>query len=310
MATDLSKTLVIGISSRALFDLETENEIFEEQGLEAYRAYQIEHEDQTPPLGTAFHLVEGILKLNDYCKPGDPPFVEVVILSRNDAGMGIRIFNAIRQHGLDKKIIRAAFVSGASLADYLEAFSVGLFLSKSQTDVQRAVDAGFAAAHIQEPPDGFEPDRDKIRLAFDGDAVIFSDESERIYKEQGMEAFIEHENANARKDLPEGPFGKLLKTLARLQKRLPVQERPVRIALVTARNAPTHERVIRTLRAWNVDIDEAFFMGGWEKEPVLKAFRAHIFFDDQKRHIEPASRTVPSGQVPYIGGGGHEDAAA
>ncbi|MCP5414962.1 MAG: 5'-nucleotidase [Chromatiaceae bacterium] len=309
MKIDPANTLVIGISSRSLFDLEEENRIFLEEGLEAYRAYQIEHEDQPPQLGTAFHLVQSILKLNDYCQPGDPPFVEVVILSRNDAGMGIRIFNGIKHYELDRKITRAAFVSGAPLSDYLEAFSVGLFLSKYDKDVQRAVDAGFAAAHIQEPPDGFEPDQDKIRLAFDGDAVIFSDESERIYKEHGMEAFIEHETANARKDLPEGPFGKLLKTLARLQARLPAEERPVRIALVTARNAPTHERVIRTLRAWNVDIDEAFFMGGWDKEPVLKAFRAHIFFDDQRRHIDTASRTVPSGQVPYKGGG-ENDAAA
>jgi len=224
-----------------------------------------------------------------------------VILSRNDAGIGLRVFNAIREHGLDDKVTRAAFTSGASLANYLEAFSVDLFLSKSAGDVQDAVNAGFAAALIQEPPEGFEPDRDVIRLAFDGDAVVFSDEAERIYQEKGLEAFVNHEREQAQRALPEGPFGKLLKTLSALQRRFPPENRPVRIALVTARRAPAHERVIRTLRAWDVDIDEAFFLGGLPKEPVLKAFRAHIFFDDQATHIEPAARSVPSGQVPYKG---------
>ena len=301
MPVDLSNTLVIGISSRSLFDLEDENRIFEEEGLEAYRAYQIAHEDEPPVPGTAFHLVEGLLRLNGAVEGQDSPLVEVVILSRNDAGIGLRVFNAIREHSLDDKVTRAAFTSGASLANYLEAFSVDLFLSKSAGDVQDAVNAGFAAALIQEPPEGFEPDRDVIRLAFDGDAVVFSDEAERIYQEKGLEAFVNHEREQAQRALPEGPFGKLLKTLSALQRRFPPENRPVRIALVTARSAPAHERVIRTLRAWDVDIDEAFFLGGLPKEPVLKAFRAHIFFDDQATHIEPAARSVPSGQVPYKG---------
>lgn len=308
MSVDLTETLVIGISSRSLFDLEEENRIFEGQELEVYRAYQIEHENEPPKPGTAFHLIEAILKLNEYREEGRPPLVEVIILSRNDAGIGLRIFNAIKSHKLDLHITRAAFTSGASLAPYLEAFSVDLFLSKSEHDVQAAVDVGVAAALIQEPPDGFEPDKDVIRLAFDGDAVLFSDESERIYQkvkaekgnEAAVEAFVEHEKENAKKELPEGPFGKLLKTLAKMNGRFTPKERPVRIALVTARSAPSHERVIRTLRAWNVDIDEAFFLGGLPKEPVLRAFRAHLFFDDQPTHIGPASRSVPSGQVPYL----------
>lgn len=304
MPVDLSKTLVIGISSRSLFDLEDENRIYEDEGLEAYRAYQIAHEDEPPAPGTAFHLVEGLLRLNDASEGHESPLVEVVILSRNDAGIGLRIFNAIKKHGLEDKVTRAAFASGASLTNYLEAFSVDLFLSKSAGDVQDAIDAGFAAALIQEPPEGFEPDKDVIRLAFDGDAVVFSDEAERIYKQQGLEAFVEHERKQARQALPEGPFGKLLKTLSSLQRQFPPEQRPVRIALVTARSAPAHERVIRTLRAWEVDIDEAFFLGGLPKEPVLKAFRAHIFFDDQDTHVEPAARSVPSGKVPYIG---HKD---
>lgn len=299
MAVDLSETLVIGISSRSLFDLESENEIFEHEGLEAYRAFQITHEDEPPGKGTAFHLVEGLLRLNSAVDRDAPPLVEVVILSRNDAGIGLRVFNAIKRHGLEDRVTRAAFTSGASLANYLGAFSVDLFLSKSAADVQDAVNAGFAAALIQEPPEGFEPDREVIRLAFDGDAVVFSDDAERIYQEQGLEAFVSHEREQARQALPEGPFGKLLKTLSALQRRFPPEKRPVRIALVTARSAPAHERVIRTLRAWDVDIDEAFFLGGLPKAPVLKAFRAHIFFDDQATHVAPAARDVPSAQVPY-----------
>lgn len=300
MSIDLSETLVIGISSRSLFDLEVENQLFEQQGLDAYRAFQIAHEDEPPGPGTAFHLVEGLLSLNGESGAAVPPRVEVVILSRNDAGIGLRLFNAIKRHGLEGKVTRAAFTSGASLVSYLEAFSVDLFLSKSTVDVQEAVNAGFAAALIQEPPEGFLPDKDVIRLAFDGDAVIFSDEAERIYKERGLEAFAEHERQQARHVLPEGPFGRLLKTLSAMQKHCPPEQRPVRIALVTARSAPAHERVIRTLRAWEVDIDEAFFLGGLPKEPVLKAFRAHIFFDDQDAHVEPAARSVPSAKVPYI----------
>lgn len=298
MSIDLTETLVIGISSRSLFDLEEENRIFEEQGLEVYRAYQIDHENEAPKTGTAFHLVEALLKLNNHQDENKPPLVEVVILSRNDAGMGLRIFNGIKSHGLENKITRSAFTSGASLAPYLEAFSVDLFLSKSEHDVREAMNSGIAAALIQQPPDSFTPDNDEIRIAFDGDAVLFSDESERIFKEQGLEAFVAHEKYNAEKALPEGPFGKLLLILSRINKQFDPEKRPVRIALVTARCAPTHERVIRTLRAWNVDIDEAFFMGGLPKEPALRAFRAHIFFDDQERHVNPVSKSIPSGRVP------------
>lgn len=300
MAIDLSQTLVIGVSSRSLFDLEAENLIYEQEGLEAYRAYQIAHEDSPPGRGTAFHLIEALLALNDLVNRDETPLVEVVILSRNDAGIGLRLFNAIQTHGLGGRITRAAFTSGASLAHYLEAFSVDLFLSKYSVDVQDAVNAGYAAALIQEPPNGFTPEVEDIRLAFDGDAVIFSDEAESIYKSEGLEAFVAHEREKARQELPEGPFGKLLKTLAAMQRRFSVETCPVRIALVTARSAPAHERVIRTLRAWGVDIDEAFFLGGLPKEPVLRAFRAHIFFDDQDVHLAPAARSVPSGKVPYV----------
>lgn len=298
MQKEQSNTLVVGISSRSLFDLEDENRLFEQEGLEAYRAFQIAHEDEAPGKGTAFHLVEGLLRLNERIDAGNAPLVEVVILSRNDAGIGLRIFNAIRKHGMARQVTRAAFTSGASLSTYLGAFGVDLFLSKSPSDVESALEAGYAAAVIQDPPNGYEPDSEIIRLAFDGDAVVFSDEAERIYQAHGLEAFERHEREQARRALPEGPFGRLLKALSALQKRFPAEQRPVRIALVTARSAPAHERVIRTLRAWQVDIDEAFFLGGKPKAPVLKAFRAHIFFDDQTAHVTPAAQEVPAARVP------------
>jgi 5'-nucleotidase len=297
MPTDFSETLVIGISSRSLFDLEKENTIFNDNGLEAYRSYQIDHENNPPPKGTAFPLVKAMLDLNKFREEGQPPLVEVILLSRNDAGIGLRIFNAINHHGLEGRLTRAVFTSGVSLSNYLEAFQVDLFLSKNQEDVQEAVSSNTAAALIQDPPEGFYPDKDIIRIALDGDAVIFSDESEKVYKSQGLEAFIAHEQKKAKDLLPEGPFGKFLKMLSKMHGRFKPEERPVRLALVTARSAPAHERVIRTLRAWKVDIDEAFFMGGLPKGPVLKAFRAHIFFDDQSTHVDPAAKLVPSGHV-------------
>ncbi len=297
MPIDFTNTLVIGISSSSLFDLEAENKIFEEKGLEEYRAYQLEHEDTPPKPGTGFHLAKALLKLNKYGSRAAAPLVEVIVMSRNDSGIGLRIFNAIKTYRL--KITRAAFTSGTPLSDYLEPFGVDLFLSKDERDVQSATNAGFASAIIQNPPAGYEPDKKVIRLAFDGDAVIFSDESEKIYQKHGLDAFLKHEEENAKKELPEGPFGKLLKSLAKLQGEFPPNKLPVRLALVAARNAPAHERVLRTLRAWNIKIDESFFLGGLPKEGILKAFRAHIFFEDQPGHLGPASKHVPSAKVPY-----------
>ncbi len=288
----LDDKLVIGVSSRALFDLEAENEIFEKGGLEEYSAYQIAHEKDILSPGTAFPLVRALQRLSD--------MTEIIIMSKNSADTSLRIFNSIEHYKLD--ISRAALVGGASISSYLGAFKTDLFLSANEDDVQEAIDAGVASGIICSH-DGFslDPNDDigQIRIAFDGDAVIFSDESERIYKEKGLQAFAEHEQANARKPLPEGPFAKLLNTLALIQQKFPKEEVPIRTALVTARNAPAHERVVRTLRAWNVRIDEVFFLGGIEKSEVLKAFGANIFFDDQSVHTEPASKVVPSARVPY-----------
>ena len=296
MQLKLEDKLVIGVSSRALFDLEKENQIFDNQGLDAYSQYQIEHEKDILKPGTAFPLVKALQKLN----ADDKYLTEIIVMSKNSADTSLRIFNSIEHYGLN--ISRTALVGGASISPYLGAFKTDLFLSANEEDVQEAINANIASGiicdHSQLP---INPDEniDQIRIAFDGDAVIFSDEAERIYQEKGLKAFVEHEHKNAQKPLPEGPFAKLLKTLSLLQQGFDEGEAPIRTALVTARNAPAHERVVRTLRAWNVRIDEAFFLGGIEKSEVLKAFGANIFFDDQAVHTDSASKMVPSARVPY-----------
>ncbi len=296
MPLDLNGKLVVGISSRALFDLEEENKIFEEQGLEAYSKYQQEHENDILKPGTAFPLVKALHNLN--C--GEKQLTEIIVMSKNSTSTSMRIFNSIKHYGLD--ISRAALVSGMSLAPYLTAFKTDLFLSANEKDVQEAINANIAAGIICSHSEfSIDPEKDieQIRIAFDGDAVIFSDESEKIYQAEGLEAFAKHEQLNASKPLPEGPFAKLLKTISVIQQGFNEENVPIRTALVTARNAPAHERVIRTLRAWDVRIDEAFFLGGIEKSEVLKAFGANIFFDDQTVHTEPASKMVPAARVPY-----------
>ncbi len=294
MAYTLSNLLVIGISSRALFDLEEENQVFQEEGVERYIEYQLAHENDVLRPGTAFSLIQGLLALNHRA---ERRLVEVIVTSKNSPDSGLRIYKSIEHYGLD--ITRAAFVGGETLAPYLAAFDVDLFLSKFEPDVQSAIDAGFAAALLYAPPEQFNPDTDQIRIAFDGDAVLFSDESEAIYKHYGLEAFCENERRNADKPLPEGPFAKLLKTLSILQQDLDPIHPPIRIALVTARSSPAHERVIKTLRNWGVRVDAAFFLGGLPKQQVLQAFGAHIFFDDQEVHLGLAAAVVPSARVPY-----------
>jgi len=296
VALQLDDKLVIGVSSRALFDLEEENRIFETEGLEAYSAYQIEHEKEILKPGTAFPLVRALERLN----ADGRHLTEVIIMSKNSADTSLRIFNSIEHYGLS--ISRAALVGGMPIYPYLGTFRTDLFLSANEEDVSEAVNAGFAAGIICDhkelsiDPTGEIPE---IRIAFDGDAVIFSDESERIYQKEGLAAFAEHERKNAQNPLAEGPFAKFLKTLSLIQKTFPKGKVPIRTALVTARNAPSHERVIRTLRAWDVRIDEVFFLGGIAKSDVLRDFGANIFFDDQSVHTEPASRVVPSARVPY-----------
>ena len=297
MPLTLDDKLVVGISSRALFDLEAENIIFEEQGLDAYIEYMREHENDILKPGTGFQLVKALHNLN----LGEKRLTEVVIMSKNSADTSLRIFNSIEHYGLD--ISRAALVSGGTISPYLNAFKTDLFLSANEHDVQEAVNAGIAAGIIcgneSLSIDESKP-IDEIRIAFDGDAVIFSDEAERIYKSGGLEAFTEHERNNAKNPLPEGPFAKLLKTISIVQNEYG-EKAPIKTALVTARANSAQERVVRTLRAWDVRIDDAFFLGGMNKSEILKAFGAHIFFDDQAVHTDPASKIVPAARVPYVG---------
>lgn len=293
---DLSNVLVVGISSRALFDLETENELFDTQGLETYSAYQIERINDFPKPGTGFRLVKNILSLN---QEGKDRKVEVIVLSRNNPATSLRITKAIQHHGLD--ITRSAWTGGESLVRYLGPYKVDLFLSAHHKDVQRAINAGFAAARIYKSPKKsltHREDKKKIKIAFDGDAVLFSAESEKIYQSQGLDAFLKHEKENALKPLPDGPFAPLLRAIAKAQKGVPVDDAPIRTALITARNSPAHERVIRTLHEWNVRIDEAHFLDGVSKHEVLEAFGADIFFDDQDVHCSAASDVVPTAIVP------------
>lgn len=309
MSYQLDNKMVIGISSRALFDLTSENEIFECHGVEAYCKYQVDHEDDILKPGPGFRLVKSLLELNRYGKEND--LVEVIVMSRNSPDTSLRVFNAIKYYGLD--ITRAVLSSGASLAPYLTAFRTDLFLSAYEDDVQCAVDSGIAAGIIctdmsrQNASSVIYTDAWKdsigiagdIRIAFDGDAVLFTDESEQIFKEKGLGAFEENEERNAQRPLEEGPFANFLRKLSNLQRELGVENCPIRTALVTSRSAPAHERVIRTLRSWNVRMDEAFFLGGVEKKEVLRAFGAQIFFDDQSIHTVSASSAVPAARVPY-----------
>lgn len=294
MSYDLSQLLVIGISSRTLFDLEQENQIFSEQGLEPYIQYQLEHENDILKPGTAFPLVKGLLALNEL---QEERLVEVIVMSKNSPDTGLRIFKSIEHYGLD--ITRVALSGGEALAPYLEAFEIALFLSKSETDVQAAIDAGVASAMLYDPPNKSASEVDKVRIAFDADAVLFSEESEAIYREKGLDAFYENERNNADKPLQEGPFAKLLKTLSIIQQGFDPADAPVRIAIVTARSSPAHERVIKTLRLWGVRVDAAFFLGGISKDKILEAYGAQIFFDDQEVHLGLASAVVPAGRVPY-----------
>ena len=298
MAFGSDQKMIIGVSSRALFDLTLENEIFEQQGVEAYCRYQIEHEHDILKPGPGFGLVKSLLGLNEYRE--GKKLAEVIIMSRNSPDSSLRVFNAIAHYGLD--ITRSVLVSGASLAPYLTAFHTDLFLSAYEDDVQSAIDSNIAAGIIC--TDGlrtYDCDHQirQIRIAFDGDAVLFSDESEQIFKERGLEAFEENERRNANNPLKAGPFARFLTLLSKLQKNCTAEEAPIRTALVTSRCAPAHERVIRTLRAWNVRIDEVFFLGGVRKKEVLQAFGAHIFFDDQSLHTALASEVVPAARVPY-----------
>jgi 5'-nucleotidase len=293
MPYSLDDKLVVGVSSRALFDLDEADAVFRSRGLAAYRVYQREHEDEPLGPGAAFALVRALLSIN---AQQPEPLVEVIVMSRNDADSAMRVFNSIESSGLD--ITRGAFRGGRDPWACLKAFQCSLFLSPEPEDVFGALAQGFPAALVLELPDApTTDDPGEVRIAFDGDAVLFDDKSERVFQRGGLEAFQEHEARNADVPLSPGPFRPFLQALARVQARFPEGRSPIRTSLVTARGAPAHRRVVRTLRAWNVPIDETYFLGGLDKTGVLEVLRPHIFFDDQMRHLERAASVVPSARV-------------
>lgn len=286
----LEGRLVVAISSRALFDFEEENRLFEAGDDRAYMQLQLQRLDVPAPPGVAFSLVKKLLAFN-----GAAPRVEVVILSRNDPVSGMRVFRSAQHYGLP--IERGVFTRGQPPWRYLKPLAANLFLSANEADVRSALDAAVPAArvfpHSRRASDAHPHE---VRIAFDGDAVLFSDEAERVFQRDGLDAFQSHERDRSGTPLAPGPFKPLLEALHRLQQ-APAAGMRVRTALVTARSAPAHERAIRTLMAWKIDVDEALFLGGLAKGEFLREFEPDFFFDDQTRHVESAAGHVPAGHV-------------
>ena len=287
--------LVVAISSRALFDFEEENRIFDAQGERAYIDLQYSRMNVPAKEGVAFRLVKKLLAFN----AGEAQLVEVVILSKNDPVSGLRVFRSAERAGL--KLERGVFTRGRSPYRYLDALKANLFLSANEHDVMGALDARFPAARVlPESAQAGGRHAEEVRIAFDGDAVLFSDEAERVFQRDGLDAFTRHETAHALKPLPPGPVKPLLEALHRLQSAsgtdVPMR---VRTALVTARSAPAHERAVRTLMDWNIAVDEALFLGGLDKGEFLKAFQPDFYFDDQRGHVASASQHVATGHVPF-----------
>jgi 5'-nucleotidase len=309
MSATLDGKLVVAISSRAVFDFEEENRVFEQDDDAAYMALQRDRLERAAPPGVAYALVKKLLAF-------DPPNVaeaqrrvEVVVVSRNDPVSGLRVFRSAKQAGL--RLERGVFTRGRTPWPYLAPLKANLFLSANEDDVRAALDAGFPAARVYpQSVLASESHPDEIRIAFDGDAVLFSDESERVFQRDGLPAFQQHEADHAARPLPPGPFKPLLEALHRLQRAAErsaaaaaggaesaVAPVKIRTALVTARSAPAHERAIRTLMDWGVEVDEAMFLGGLDKGPFLKEFEPDFFFDDQTGHCESGALVGPTGQV-------------
>ena len=315
MAVDFSNTLIVAISATALFDLaESENYLLQlleqrpESAIKEFRDYMAARENEPLDIGAGYPLIKALINLNHYCEDDtvqlpdiEAPLVEVVIVSKSSPDTGIQVLNAIREHGLN--ISRSAFISGSPVSPYIKDFNVDLFLTTNREDAQQVADANICACAILDatPVNTYKLDTKQLRIAFDGDAVLFDDSGELLYKQKGLRAF--HDREAQMRDLPieKGPYAELLIKLSNLQERLPagLQYSPIKIALVTARNAPADLRAIKTLREWGVNVDMAFFLGGLEKTAVLKTFAPHIFFDDSVKHIDAARSFVPTALVPY-----------
>ncbi|QFZ72511.1 5'-nucleotidase [Streptomyces fagopyri] len=303
MSYELANRLVIGIASSALFDLAEADAVFREQGEESYRAYQEEHLHDTLGKGVAFSFIRRLLSLNDLSSPDDP-LVEVIVLSRNDPDTGLRVMRSIQSHGLP--ISRAIFMQGRSPYHFMPALNMSLFLSANETDVREAVALGLPAGRVLGPATTDEADDQDLRIAFDFDGVLADDASERVYQADGIEVFRSHETMNAATPHDPGPLRDFLASLNRLQQREEVERAGdpdykirVHVSLVTARNAPAHERAVRSLKGWGVTVNDAFFLGGIDKSTIMGVLKPHIFFDDQVGHLAGTSLNTPSVHVPF-----------
>lgn len=302
MPYSLDDLLVVGVASSALFDLSESDQVFRDHGEAKYREYQDRHLADTLQPGVAFPFIRRLLSLNDLGGPGGP-LVEVIILSRNDPETGMRVMRSVNSHGLP--ISRAIFMQGRSPYRFIEALNMSLFLSANEMDVREALGMGFAAGQVLGAP-AASPNGQDLRIAFDFDGVLADDSSERVMQSSGLEAFHQNETTNAQIPLPKGRLMQFLRGINRIQdieERLaavnPGYNRRVHVSIVTARNAPSHERVVRTLQSWGLRVNDAFFLGGIEKARVLRVLRPHIFFDDQLGHLENAADEIPSVHVPF-----------
>lgn len=291
MGYPIDKKLVVGISSNALFDLRKEDKIFENDGLEAYRRYQVDHNSDILEKGVAFPFVKRFLGINDIYKEEQP--VEVVLLSRNSPETGVRIFNSIRHYNLN--VSRAAFMSGGSAIEYISAFNISLFLATNEKDVKEAIEAGKPAGRILQT-DVYDDESLELRIAFDFDGVIANDESEKVYREKGLEEYREFESNHSSDELGAGPLNDFFTKLSYFQKmetkkreQDKTYKRILKTSIVTARNVPAHERAIYTLNKCGVDVDEMFLLGGIDKSRVLNVMKPHLYFDDQLSLLDTAS---------------------
>lgn len=302
MAYPIEKKLVVGISSNALFDLRKEDEIFEKEGLEAYRKYQNEHKMDILEIGVAYPFVKRFLRINDVYTEEQP--VELVLLSRNSPETGVRVFNSIREYGLN--ITRAAFMSGSSAVNYIPAFNISLFLATNEADVKEAIKANLPAGRILQN-EIHDDDTFELRVAFDFDGVIANDEAEKIYKEKGMKEYHKYEKEHSAEELGAGPLADFFTKLAFFQKletknrqKNKEYKRILKTAIVTARNAPAHERAINTLNKWGVEVDEMFLLGGVDKSRILEVMKPHLYFDDQMVHLDAtAIKNIPLVHIPF-----------
>lgn len=308
MPYPIEEKLVIAVASSALFALDEADAVFRTQGVSAYREYQREHENDVFAPGIAFPFVRRFLELNRIFPDRQP--VEAVLLSRNDSDTGLRVFNSIEHYGLG--IIRAAFTRGNSPFRYIPAYNVSLFLSGNASDVAEALGKGYPAGQVLASQADDDAEDAELRVAFDFDGVIADGSAEKIFKDKGIHAFYASETANADIPVSPGPLGDLFRKLGGLralederEEADPGYRRFLRTAIVTARSAPAHRRVVNTLRRWHISVDETHFLGGMDKGRILEILRPHLFFDDQQHpHLDAARRFTPSVHVPFVGAAG------